>query len=227
MTLAAKESPSPHYHGHRQRLKDRFLKDPSSLPDYEILELVLYWIYPRRDVKAWAKTLLIQHGTLHRLMHAPNPDCPPSLQVTLAVISEYTRRVMHHEVTQSSLLNNSQRVIDYCHLMMAQNDVEQFRLFFLDRKYFLIRDDVQTGGTLDQVALYPREVVKCALAVNAAFLIMVHNHPSGDPTPSRADIELTRHLKTSLEPFSIGVLDHFIIGKKGYFSFREQGLMNG
>jgi DNA repair protein RadC len=226
MTLAQNTPPSPHYHGHRQRLKDRFIKDPTSLPDYEILELVLYWIYPRRDVKAWAKTLLLQHGSLHRLMHAPQEDCPPSLQVALVLISEYARRVMHYDLKQTSLLNNSQRVVDYCHLLMAQNDVEQFRLFFLDRKYYLISDDIQTGGTLDQISLYPREVVKRALAVNAAFLIMVHNHPSGDPTPSRADIELTNHLKSSLLPFNIRVLDHFIIGKKGYFSFREQGLIS-
>jgi DNA repair protein RadC len=222
---SAQTSPTPHYYGHRQRLKERFVKDPISMPDYEILELVLYWIYPRRDVKALAKTLLVQHGSLHRLIHAPQSDCPMPLVATLRVVGEFSRRVLHHDLKQGSLLNNSQRVIDYCHLTMAQSDVEQFRLFFLDRKYFLISDDVQHGGTLDQVSLYPREVVKRALAVNAASLIMVHNHPSGDPTPSRADIDLTKHLKSSLLPFNIHVLDHFIIGKKGYFSFREQGMM--
>lgn len=217
--------PQPHYHGHRQRLRERFLKEPTTLPDYEILELVLYWIYPRRDVKALAKNLLLQHGNLHRLLHAPQVDCPMPLVSALRVVGEFSRRVLSHDLRQGSLLNNSQRVIDYCHLVMAQSDIEQFRLFFLDRKYHLISDDVQQGGTLDQVSLYPREVVKRALAVNAASLIMVHNHPSGDPTPSRADIELTQHLKASLLPFSIRVLDHFIIGKKGYFSFREQGIL--
>jgi len=223
--MLAEKTTTPHYLGHRQRLKERFLKDPSSMPDYEILELMLYWIYPRRDVKALAKTLLIQHGNLHRMVHAPLPDCPSSLVVSLRLVGEISRRVLHHELRQEPLLNHSQRVIDYCHLVMAQSDVEQFRLFFLDRKYFLISDDVQSSGTLDQVSLYPREVVKRALAINAACLIMVHNHPSGDPTPSRADIELTTHLKSSLLPFNIRVLDHFIIGKKGYFSFREQGMM--
>ena len=223
--LAEHITTKPHYHGHRQRLKERFLKDSISMPDYELVELVLYGIYPRRDVKALAKTLLLQHGNLHRLIHAPNANCPPSLHVMLRLMGEVSRRVLLHDVKQGTLLNNSQRVIDYCHLLMAQSDVEQFRLFFLDRKYFLISEDVHSGGTLDQVALYPREVVKQALAVNAASLIMVHNHPSGDPTPSRADIELTAHLKSSLLPFNIRVLDHFIIGKKGYFSFREQGMM--
>ena len=220
------QTPSkPHYHGHRQRLKERFLKDPLSVPDYEILELVLYGIYPRRDVKALAKALLIQHGNLHRLMYQPEPQCHPSLVVTLRLISEVSRRILLHELKKDTLLNNSQRVIHYCHALMAQSDIEHFRLFFLDRKYFLISEDVHNSGTLDQVALYPREVVKRALSVNAASLIMVHNHPSGDPTPSRADIELTSHLKSSLLPFNIRVLDHFIIGKHGYFSFREQGMM--
>ena len=223
--LAEHTSSKPHYYGHRQRLKERFLKDPISIPDYELLELVLYWIYPRRDVKALAKTLLLEHGNLHHLIREPEANSSPSLLVMLRLMGEVSRRVLLYELKQDTLLNNSQRVIDYCHLLMAQSDVEQFRLFFLDRKYFLISEDVHSGGTLDQVALYPREVVKRALAVNAASLIMVHNHPSGDPTPSRADVELTTHLKSSLLPFNIRVLDHFIIGKKGYFSFREQGMM--
>lgn len=214
-----------HHCGHRQRLKDRFVLSPESVPDYEIIELLLFWFYPRRDVKALAKEILLHHGSLHRLLHDPQESCPQALKTGLVVIRECVRRILHHDVSHGPLLNNSQRVIAYCHAIMAQNDSEQFRLFFLDKKYHLIHDEAHSTGTLDQVPLYPREVLKRALSLNAASLIMVHNHPSGDPSPSRADHELTQQLKQSLLPFNIRILDHFIIAKRGYFSFREQGCL--
>lgn len=217
-------TPKPHYHGHRKRLRDRFLREPSALPDYELLELILYWAYPRQDVKLKAKTLLEKHKTLQRVLQSL---APPALVLVFQVISEVLRRILLREIQDGPLLNNAHRVMDYCHLTMAHLKIEQFRVFFLDRKYHLIGDDLQQGGTLDQVALYPREVLKRALELNAACLILVHNHPSGDPTPSSADIEITKHLKYSLLPFQIRVLDHFIVGRQGYFSFRQQGLLEG
>jgi len=215
----------PHYHGHRQRLRERFLKDPTLLPDYELLELVLYGVYPRQDVKPQAKCLLEEHKTLKNVIQNTNSSCL-SLAAAFQAVAEIARRMMLNEITNTSLLNNAQRVVEYCQLTMGHLKVEQFRLFFLDRKYFLLADELQQSGTLDQVPLYPREVLKRALDLNAASLIMVHNHPSGDPTPSQADIEITKHLKHSLLPFNIRVLDHFIIGRHAYFSFREQGLLD-
>lgn len=218
-------SKKPHYHGHRQRLKKRFLKDPALLPDYELLELILYWVYPRQDVKPQAKALLDEHKNLKNVVWNTNSSCL-SLSTAFQAIGEMARRMMLQEIKSASLLNNAQRVVEYCQLTMAHLKVEQFRLFFLDRKYFLLADEMQQAGTLDQVSLYPREVLKRALELNAACLIMVHNHPSGDPTPSQADIEITKNLKHSLLPFTVRVIDHFIIGRHGYFSFREQGLLD-
>jgi DNA repair protein RadC len=218
--------PVAHHCGHRQRLKDRFVLHPESVPDYELIELLLFWFYPRRDVKAMAKDILQHHGSLHRLVHDPlDTCCPPSLKTGLVLIRECVRRILLYDISHGPLLNNSQRVVAYCHAVMAQNDSEQFRLFFLDKKYHLILDEAHTTGTLDQVALYPREVLKKALSLNAASIIMVHNHPSGDPTPSRADHEITQQLKHSLLPFGIRLLDHFVVAKRGYFSFREQGCL--
>lgn len=230
----------PHYYGHRKRLKERFLGNPQAVPDYELLELMLYWVYPRRDTKPLAKILLEKYKTLKNIIHQHTqttgfsstvspcdlPDDPP-LIVLFHVISETARRLLMCEIQNLPLLNNTQSVIDYCHLTMAHLAREQFRLFFLDKKYYLIGEDIHQIGTLDQVPLYPREVLKKALGMNAAHILMVHNHPSGDPSPSQADIGLTRHLRQSLAPFSIRIIDHFIIGKQGYFSFREQNLLDG
>jgi DNA repair protein RadC len=218
-------SKKPHYHGHRQRLKERFLKDPSLLPDYELLELILYWVYPRQDVKPQAKSLLDEHKTLKNVIWNTHSG-GLGLSAAFQAIGEMARRMLLQEIKEAPLLNNAHRVIEYCQLTMAHLKVEQFRLFFLDRKYFLLADEMQQAGTLDQVSLYPREVIKRALELNAACLIMVHNHPSGDPTPSQADVEITKHLKNSLLPFTIRVIDHFIIGRHGYFSFREHGVLD-
>lgn len=218
---------SPHYHGHRQRLRDRFLKDPLALPDYELIELMLYWVYPRRDVKPEAKNLLSEYKSLGHLLDASNTRLLPGVFFVFQVIKETARRLLLGELKESTLLNNPQRVIDYCLLTMSHLPVEQFRLFFLDRKCLLICEEVHQVGTLDQVPLYPREVLKRALELNATHLIMVHNHPSGDPKPSTADIDITHHLRNSLSPFNIHIVDHFIIGTGTYFSFREHGLITG
>ena len=225
MTSVPKKS-APHYLGHRQRLRSRFLKEPQVIPDYELLEMILFWIHPRRDTKEHAKDMLSKYGNLNAMMQrAERGDFSESLNTLFCVFKELMRRTLLEEIQNTPLLNNTQAVLTYCHAMMAYLDVEQFRIFFLDRKYHLVCDEVQQKGTVDQVSLYPREVLKRALELGATCLIMVHNHPSGDPSPSRADIDMTNHLRDSLRPFRIQVLDHFIVGKKGYFSFREQGLI--
>lgn len=216
----------PHYWGHRQRLRSRFLKEPQVIPDYELLEMILYWAYPRVDTKERAKDMLAQYGTLNTMIQrAEKGEFSENLNILFRVFKELMRRTLLEDIQGKPLLNNAQSVLNYCHAMMAYLDIEQFRIFFLDRKYHLICDEVQQTGTVDQVSLYPREVLKRALDVGATCLIMVHNHPTGDPSPSRADIDLTYQLRDSLRPFRMNVLDHFIIGKKGYFSFREQGLI--
>ena len=215
---------SPHYHGHRQRLKERFLQDPSVVPDYELLELLLYFVYPRQDVKPKAKELLEEYGSLSRVIHMAGAGT--SVHFVFQLLQEASRRLVLHDVRQQPLLNNTQRVLEYCHMTMAHLSVEQFRVLFLDRKYNLIADEVQQTGTVDQTALYPREVLKRALQLSAVYLMLVHNHPSGDPAPSAADITLTNHLKTTVAPLGIRILDHLVIGRFGHFSFRANELLS-
>ncbi len=224
--MTQEKAPALHYHGHRQRLKERFSKDPAAVPDYEMLELILYWIYPRQDVKPLAKSLLAEHGSLQAFIKHTLHTGQAPFHFVCQMLYETARRMTLHELRQDTLLNNTHRVLEYLHLTMSHTPIEQFRLLFLDKKYGLLKDELHQGGTLDQVPLYPREVLRRGLELNAACLIMAHNHPSGDPQPSRADIDITRHLVHSLMPFSLRILDHFIIGRHGYFSFREQGLLN-
>jgi DNA repair protein RadC len=192
--------------------------------------MLLYWAYPRQDVKPLAKQLLGALGSLSHVVAATPQRLmefgASGAEFAFAFLQEISRRLLQEELRTMPLLNNTTRVIEYCRLTMSHLTQEQFRLFFLDRKYFLISDEVQHSGTLDQTSLYPREVMKRALVLNAAALILIHNHPSGDPHPSSADISLTHHLQSSLLPFNIRLLDHFIIGRYGYFSFREQQLLH-
>ena len=225
MSNISKKTNEPHYYGHRKRLKERFLRNPESIPDYELLEMFLYWIYPRRDVKPDAKKLLMENPSLMSLFHTPPTQCSESLFYGFQVCLEITKRLIMEDIKNKPLLNTIQSVMDYCHVSMAYLHEEQFRLFFLDKKYYLLATDVQEGGTIDQVNIYPREVIKRALEVNASFIVMVHNHPSGDPKPSSADMEMTTYLKNTLLPLGIRIVDHMIIGKHGKFSFRETGLI--
>jgi len=212
----------PHYLGHRSRLKERFQSAPGALPDYELLELFLGWLYPRKDVKPLAKELLEEYGSLWSVFHNPkNSPCA----VGFLCVRELCRRLIIKEIQGRPLLNSLSKVLEYCHLTMGHLTYETFHLFFLDRKNFLIQEESFQKGTLDEVALYPRNVMARALEVNAAGLILVHNHPSGDPTPSKSDVLLTQHLVEVLGPFKIQVLDHLIIGKYAHFSFREQNIL--
>jgi len=216
-----------HYHGHRDRLRARY-KDhgDTALADYEILELLLFRLIPRRDTKPIAKALLERFGTLAGVFGAS----PALLQEVkgigeavafdLKLISTVGHRTLKSELKGKQVLASWSSVIDYCHAAMAHETREQFRILFLDKRNALIADEVQQTGTVDHTPVYPREVVKRALELSATALILVHNHPSGDPTPSRADIEMTKMIVDTAKPLGITVHDHIIIGKDGHASLK-------
>ena len=189
----------PHYHGHRHRLRERFQRGgPDALADYELLELVLFAAYPRRDVKPIAKQLIDRFGSFAEVISADPErleevsDVSTAAIASLKVVQAAALRLMQTRILNRPVLSSWQSLLDYCQASMAYNGTEHFRILFLDRKNTLIADEVQQTGTVDHTPVYPREVVKRALELGASALIMVHNHPSGDPTPSRGDIDMTR-----------------------------------
>ena len=222
----------PHYLGHRQRLRDRFLQSRGeALPDYEMLELVLFLARPRGDMKPLAKTLLDRFGSFAEVISA-DPKALTAIAgvgasavAALKTVQAAALRLARAEVMDRPVLSTWQKLLDYCHASMAYGDREQFRVLYLNRKNILIADELQHEGTIDQTAVYPREVIKRALEVGAAALIMVHNHPSGDPTPSRADIDMTREVKEAGEKLGIGLHDHIVVAKRGNSSFKALGLL--
>ncbi len=222
---------APHYHGHRGRVRERVLKaGAESLPDYELLELLLFHAIERIDTKPLAKRLLERFGTLGDVFAAePGQlrefDIDQRTLVLFRALRETARRLAERKVKDMPVLTNWQQLIDYCHTALAHEKTEQFRILFLDRKNVLIADEVQQRGTIDHTPVYPREVVKRALAHNAAALILVHNHPSGDPKPSRDDIEVTREIGKAAEALGISIHDHLVVGRKGHASFRSLGLL--
>jgi DNA repair protein RadC len=223
--------PKPHYHGHRARLRERVLKAGiESLPDYELLELMLFYAIERIDTKPLAKRLIERFGTLGDIF-AAEPEQLKEFEIdqrTLVLFKamrEGGRRLAERKVKDMPVLTNWQQLIDYCHAALAHEKTEQFRILFLDRKNVLIGDEVQQRGTIDHTPVYPREVVKRALALNAAALILVHNHPSGDPKPSREDIEMTKAIQKAASALDISIHDHLVIGRKGHASFRSLGLL--
>ena len=214
-------------HGHRERLKTRFRnKGADALADYELLELVLFRSIPRRDTKPLAKQLLARFGTFAEVLSA----APERLRevkgignatvLDLQIIKASSEAIISSKVKEKPLLSSWSSVIDYCRTTMAFEEIEQFRILFLDKKNRLIRDEVQQTGTVDHTPVYPREVVKRALELSATALIMVHNHPSGDPTPSPADIELTKTVVDVASSLGITVHDHIIIAKEGHSSLK-------
>jgi DNA repair protein RadC len=225
------DAPKPHYHGHRQRVRERVLAaGAEALADYELLELLLFYSIQRIDTKPLAKQLLERFGTLGDVFAAEPQqlrefDIDQRTLVQFKALREVARRLAERKVKNMPVLTNWQQLIDYCHTALAHEKTEQFRILFLDRKNVLIGDEVQQRGTIDHTPVYPREVVKRALTLNAAALILVHNHPSGDPKPSRDDIEMTREIKTAAEALGISIHDHLVIGRKGHASFRSLGLL--
>jgi DNA repair protein RadC len=226
------EKPEKHYQGHRQRLRERFLSGgPDALPDYELLELLLFAAIPQRDVKPLAKSLLAHFGSFNQVLTA-TPEALMAVEgikensaTYLKVVQAAAQRLARQEVLNRPVLSSWDKLLDYCHIALAHNDIEQFHLLFLDRKNVLIADEAQQRGTVDHTPVYPREVVKRALELNATAIIMVHNHPSGDPTPSRPDIEMTKMVRDAAKAVGIVLHDHLVIGKKGHASFKSLGLL--
>jgi DNA repair protein RadC len=226
-----KKSPEPteppHYHGHRERLRERFHSaGPDALSDYELLEMVLFRSLPRGDTKPLAKTLLKKFGSFAEVMHAPEPrlrevDGVGDTTITnLKLIAAAASRIAKGQVQQRTLLSSWNDVIAYCRTTMAFADKEQFRILFLDKRNQLISDEVQQIGTVDHTPVYPREVIKRALEHSATAILLVHNHPSGDPTPSQADIQMTKAIIDIAGPLGISVHDHIIVGKNGHASMK-------
>jgi DNA repair protein RadC len=217
---------------HRKRLRARFMTGGAlAMPDYELLELVLFRAIPRQDVKPLARRLLDIFGDFNRVITAPAARLASVQGVGDAVIQELkiveasAQRMMRARVMHRPVLSSWDALLDYCHTTMAHRETEQFRLLFLDRKNVLIADEEQSRGTVDHVPVYPREVVKRALELNASALILVHNHPSGDPTPSQSDITMTGQIQDAAELLGIKLHDHLIIGKERELSFRSEGLL--
>src|SRR5437016_7616669 len=218
---------TPHFHGHRQRLRERFYSaGPDALSDYELLEMALYAAIPRRDTKPLAKALLKKFGSFAEVIHAPETrlrevDGIKDASITqLKLIAAAASRIAKGEIKRSIALSSWNDVIGYCRSGMAFADKEQFRLLFLDKRNQLISDEVQQTGTVDHTPVYPREVIKRALELSATALILVHNHPSGDPTPSQAHIHMTKAIVQIATPLGISVHDHIIVGKNGHASLK-------
>ncbi|MCK0097533.1 DNA repair protein RadC [Yoonia sp. F2084L] len=219
---------------HRKRLRERFLSGgAAAMPDYELLELVLFRAIPRQDVKPLARALIDRFGDFNRVLSAPLTQLSAVKGVGDAVLLELklveaaAHRLSRAKVMQRHVLAGWDALLDYCHTTMAHRETEQFRILFLDTKNTVIADEEQAKGTVDHVPVYPREVVKRALELNASALILVHNHPSGDPTPSDADIQMTRQINAAAQALSITLHDHLIIGKASETSFRALGLIDG
>jgi DNA repair protein RadC len=217
---------------HRKRLRNRFLTGGAqAVPDYELLELVLFRAIPRRDVKPLARSLLDRFGDFNGVLSAPPerlsevPGVGEAVVCELKVVEAAAHRLSRARVVQRQVISSWDALLDYCHTTMAHRETEQFRVFYLDRKNVLIADEEQARGTVDHVPVYPREVVKRALHLNASALILVHNHPSGDPTPSEADVAVTQRVQAAAETLGITLHDHIIIGRSCEMSFRAQGLI--
>ena len=241
----------PHFLGHRERLRERFASvGPQALADYELLEMLLFFSVFRRDTKPLAKRMIERFGGLGALL-AAEPDryaeclsalAPPPgdtgeeparirdddllfTRVLLKAIHELMQRVLKEEIRDRPVIGSWSALLDYLQLALSHEPIEQFRVMFLDRKNVLIKDEVQQRGTVDHTPLYPREIVKRALELGASAIIMVHNHPSGDPTPSQADLDMTRQVVAALSAVGITLHDHVVVGRNRHLSFKSQRLI--
>jgi len=217
---------------HRQRLRERFLAGgPGAMPDYELLELVLFRAIPRQDVKPLARRLLEAFGDFNGVVSAPPArlakveGAGEAVICELKIVEAAAHRLARARVIRKQVLSSWSALVDYCHTALAHREVEEFRVLYLDRKNTLIADEPQAKGTVDHVPVYPREVVKRALELNASALILVHNHPSGDPTPSESDISMTNRIRDAAEALGLELHDHLIIGKSRELSFRSAGYL--
>ena len=222
----------PHYLGHRQRLRDRFLAGgDNGLPDYELLELLLFFSIPKIDTKPLAKQLLGRFGSLAGVVNASAEQLAEFQRMDHFTITMFkalrifAARLVLEDLTDRPVLDNWDKLVAYLRAAMAHRMIEQFRLLFLDRRNALIADEVQHEGSIDHTPVYPREVVKRALALDASALVMVHDHPSNHPQPSKPDIEMTRQVRDALDRVGVVLHDHLIISRRGHTSFRQLGLL--
>jgi len=227
MTDDEDKAAEPHYKDHRKRLRQRFLAGGAdALPDYELLELLLTLAIPQKDVKPLAKSLIARFGSFNQVLTAS----PEALQevdgikeaaaTALKVIQAAAQRLARQEVMNRPVLASWDKLLDYCHISLAHRDIEQFHLLFLDRKNVLIADEAQQRGTVDHTPVYPREIVKRALELAATAVLLVHNHPSGDPTPSTQDVKMTLDIIAVAAPLGVTVHDHIIVGRQGHASLK-------
>lgn len=217
---------------HRKRLRARFRDGGAqAMPDYELLELVLFRAIPRQDVKPLARALMDRFGDFNRVLSAaPDrltdiPGVGEAVVTELKIVEAAAHRMARARVMQRPVISTWDAVLDYCHTAMAHRETEQFRVLYLDRKNTLIADEEKGSGTVDHVPVYPREIAKRALELNASALILVHNHPSGDPTPSQSDIEMTARVRVACDALGLTLHDHLIIGKSCELSFRTEGYL--
>jgi len=221
------EKETPHYHGHRDRLREKLsAAGPDALPDYELLELVLFRAIPRRDVKPLAKALVARFGSFAEVVSAEPArlmeveGVSAGVASDLKVIEAAARRVARGAIRERALLASWSALHEYLRATMAFAPREEFRVLFLDKRNHLIADEVQGRGTVDHTPVYPREVARRALELSATAIILAHNHPSGDPAPSAADVAMTREIVTVLAPLKIVVHDHVILGRNGHASLK-------
>lgn len=223
---------APEHSGHRSRLRQRFLKSGAgALADYELLEMILYAASPRMDTKPLAKKLLAQFGDFARVAHA-TPDELARIDgmgdaaiASIKAIHAAAERMLKAEASQGKVIQSWTALVDYCRVSMGHKKVEEFRVLFLNHKNVLISDEVQQSGTVNHAPVYPREVVKRALDLGASSIILAHNHPSGDPTPSRDDIEITRQISVAAASLGINMHDHLIVAGNRHYSFKSNGLL--
>ncbi|MES2984732.1 MAG: DNA repair protein RadC [Pseudomonadota bacterium] len=223
---------SPHYLGHRARLRERFL-GPSgdALPDYELLELILFSARPRGDVKPLAKQLLKQFGSFANVMYADETalratdDVGDAVIAALKTIRIATQRMIKSEIGDQPVIQSWTALMDYCKLAMGKNKIEEFRVLFLNNRHALIADEVMQRGTINHTPVYPREIVKRALEHSASAIILLHNHPSGDATPSKADIDITKKIIEAAATVNVTVHDHVIVTENGHYSFKSFGII--
>jgi DNA repair protein RadC len=228
--MAAGGDDKPDYLGHRRRLRERFLNGgDGALADYELLELLLCQAQPRVDMKPAAKALLKRFGSFAGVMAAAPAQLQevdgvgPAAAVIIKVVQASALRMAQQELVRRDVIGSWKKLLDYCRMRMAEEKTEQFRLLFLDNKNAVIADEEQQRGTVNHTPVYPREVVKRALELGASAIILVHNHPSGDPTPSEDDIVMTKEVAAAAEKLGIAVHDHIVIGRKGHASLRSMG----
>jgi DNA repair protein RadC len=228
---APAKTTEPGHLDHRRRMRERlFAAGPDALADYELLEMVLFAV-PRVDTKPLAKALIARFGSFAAAIAAPKAELMAvsgmgeGAAAALKVVHAASLRLLKAEVKDAPVLSSWDRLMAYLHAALAREPVEQVRALFLDNRNRLIADEVQGTGTINHTPLYPREVVRRALTLQAAAVILVHNHPSGDPTPSRADIEMTREMATAAKALGLALHDHVIVGNGRWVSFRQEGLL--